>query len=81
MDETIFKMVKCRYTILDKKMESYGFNFNYVSKLTIKYTKINTKKGLSYKSATINPKNIDDRCFWYVFAPTQHYIEIKSHPE
>ena len=36
--------------------------------------------GLDTKNATIDPKNINDRCFQYAFALTQHYGEIKSHP-
>lgn len=36
---------------------------------------------MNYKNATINPKNIDDRCFQYAFALAQHHKEIKIHPK
>ena len=71
-------------------MEGNEFSFKYVSKLTIKYTKTNTKKGSSYinlsewlkcKNATVSPKSIDHRCCWYPFALTQHYEEITNHPQ
>lgn len=33
------------------------------------------------KNATVNLKNIDNRCFQYAFTLTQHYKEIKKHNE
>ena len=36
---------------------------------------------LGYENTTINPKYLNDRCFQYAFALTQHYKEIKNQPE
>ena len=36
---------------------------------------------MRYKNATINPKNIDDRCFQHGFALAQHHKQIKIHPK
>ena len=88
--EEIFKSVKNRYGNLDKIKEAGGFSFDHVSKLTVKCTTVNEPKLASYtespdclkcKSTTINPKQIDDRCFRYDFALTQQHEEIKNHPE
>ena len=38
-------------------------------------------KGRDKKNASINPKNIDDRCFQRAFALTKHHKEINNHPE
>ena len=57
--------------------------------LSIRCNKVNVPKGSSYikpldwvryKNATVNPKNINDRCFQYAFTLTQHHKEIKNHP-
>ena len=37
IEKTILKMVKSRYTNLDKNMEGNGFSFNYVSKWKKKF--------------------------------------------
>lgn len=36
---------------------------------------------LRHKDATLNQRNIIDRCFQYPFARTMHYKEIKNHCE
>ena len=36
---------------------------------------------MRYKNATINPKNINDRCFQYAFVLTQYQKEIKNYRE
>lgn len=63
--EEIFKLVRNRYENLYKKMQESGFNFDHLSKLTIKYTTVNKSKRSSYikspnwlecKNATVNPK-------------------------
>lgn len=36
---------------------------------------------MRYKNATIKPKNIDDKCFQYGFAFTQHYNVITNNSE
>lgn len=36
---------------------------------------------MRYKNATITPKNIDDKCFQYGFAFTQHYNVITNNSE
>ena len=88
--EEIFKSVKNRHGNLDKIKEAGGFSFNHVSKLTIKCTTVDKPKLSSYtespdclkcKSGTINPKQIEDRCFQYDFALTQQHNEIKNHLE
>ena len=74
--EEIFKLVRNRYENLYKKMQESGFNFDHLSKLTIKYTTVNEPKRSSYikspnclecKNATVNPKNINNRLFQYAF--------------
>ena len=63
-------------------MEGSRFSCKFVSNLSIKCEKENKKKKsdwLRYKNSVINPKNLDNRCFQYAFALTQHYKEIKNH--
>ena len=69
-------------------MEVSRFSFLFVSSLSIRCHEVNVPKGPSYskspkwvryKNATKNPKNIDDSCFQYAFALTQHYKEMKNH--
>ena len=36
---------------------------------------------LRYKNATTSPKDVGGRGFQYAFLLTQHYKEIKNHPE
>ena len=83
------QMIK-KYNVIDKQMGGSGLSFKFVNSLSIRYDKVNVSKGqsyikspdwLRYKNATINLKNVDDRCFQYTFALTQHYKEIKKHPE
>ena len=45
---TIFKMLKSRYRNFDKRMESSGFAFNYVSRLTIKCTRVMRERLIIY---------------------------------
>ena len=53
-------------------MEGGGFNFKFVIKLETRGKEVNERKVSAYikppdwlrnKNATINPKNIDNRCF------------------
>ena len=34
-----------------------------------------------YQKATINLKNIDDKCYEHGYTLTQHHTEIPNHPE
>ena len=61
-----------------------------MSKLTIKCTKVNESKGLSYirsrhllksKTTTIASKKNDDRCSQYAFTLMQHHEEIENYPK
>ena len=36
---------------------------------------------MRYRNATVNPKNIDARCFQNALTLTQHHKEIKNHSE
>ena len=65
-------------------MEGGQFSFKFVSKLDIRSEKVNVLKGssfikspdwLRYINATINPKDIDDRCFQYAFARLHSIIK------
>ena len=73
-----------------KQIAGSGFSFKFVSSLNIKQDKVNEPKNssyinlsnwLRYKYATITSKNLEDRCFQYVFSLTQCHKEIKNHPE
>ena len=41
---------------------------------------IDSPKWLKNKKATINPKNIDDKCFQYAVTVALNHDQIKSHP-
>ena len=86
--ERIFKLIKNKYGDLDNEMEESRFSFKFVSKLKKRCKKVNEWKGsgyiksiigLRYKNITTNPKTVDDRCFYYALALTQHYKEIKKY--
>ena len=88
--EEIFKLVRNRYENLYKKMQESGFNFDHLSKLTIKYTTVNKPKRSSYikspnwlecKKCNSKSKNINNRLFQYAFTITHQHKEIKNHPE
>ena len=49
-------------------MEENWLSFKFVDQVS---SYIESPKWLRYKNATINPKNINDRCFQYAFVPTQ----------
>ena len=64
-------MIKNYSATLENKMEGSGFVFDYVNFLDIKFNQIDlirgssyieTRKWLSNKKATINPKNDDNCC-------------------
>ena len=42
---------------------------------------IHSPKWLKNKKATINPKNMDDKCFQFALTVALNYEQIKSHPE
>ena len=44
-------------------------------------TYIKSPDWLTCQNATINPKNVDDRCFQYTFTLTQDYKKIKNSSE
>ena len=64
-------LIKNYSATLENKMEGSGFVFDYVNFLDIKFNQIDlirgssyieTRKWLSNKKATINPKNDDNSC-------------------
>ena len=86
--EIIFKLIKNKFRDLDNEMEESRFNFKFAKKLKDRCKRINEWKGSAYiksiirlrcKNITINPKTVDDRCFYYALALTQHYKEIKKY--
>ena len=84
----IFTWIENKYEDLDNEIEGSRFSFKFVSKLNNSFKKLNEHKAssyikspnwLRYKNAIINTKNVDDRCFQYAFALTQHYKKLKNH--
>ena len=66
------------------------FVFESVDLLSYHIHKTSLKRGNSYiksleceasKKATINPKNVDDKCFKYSIVVALPHKEIKNHPE
>ena len=93
-DEIITKLFKSFLNNYQKeeKILRNGSNFVFESahSLTYHIHKINLKRGKSYikspewilnKRATINPKNIDNKCFQYAITATLNHQKIKNHPE
>ena len=75
--DELFESLRSRYQDLENSMRKRDFIFDSVQLLYYKCHKVNFKRGGSYIhspdwmkeiKATINPKNIDDKCFQY--APT-----------
>ena len=73
---------------IDDQLEGSRFNIKILSSLSSRCEKLNVPRGSSfigspnwsrYKNGKINPENIDDRCFQYTLALTQHYEEMKSY--
>ena len=71
-------------------MKGSDFTFDSVQLMYYKCHKVNFIRGGSYidspdwikkKKATINPKNMDDKCFQYAATVALNYEEIESHPE
>ena len=88
LKEFSISLIKNKYGDLENEMEESRFNLKFVSKLKNMCKKVNECKGstyiqtiigLRYKNITINPKTVDDRCFYYALALTQHYKEIKKY--
>ena len=71
-------------------MRETDFIFDSVELMFYKCHEVNFRRGGSHtdspdwikkKKATINPKNINDKCFQYAAAVALNYEEIKSNPE
>ena len=76
----------------EDKVLRNGSNFVFESDDSLTYCihKINLKRGKSYikspkwilnKRATINPKNVDNKCFQYAIAVALNHQKIENHPE
>ena len=89
--EKLFKSLRSKYQDnLETSMKGSDFNFDSVQFKYYKCDKVNFKRDGSYidspdwikkKKATINPKNIDDKCFQYAATVALSYEEIESHAE
>ena len=88
--DDIIKLFMKEYKYIDKQMEGSRFSFKFAGSLSVTCHKVNEPKAslyikspkwLRYKNSTINPENIDDRCFQYSFALTHYHKEVKNHPE
>ena len=75
---------------LETLMRETDFIFDSVELMFYKCHEVNFRRGGSYtdspdwiknKKATINPKNINDKCFQYATTVALNYEEIKSNPE
>ena len=75
---------------LETLMRKTDFIFDSVELMFYKCHEVNFRRGGSYtdspdwikkKKATINPKNINDKCFQYAATVALNYEEIKSNPE
>ena len=71
-------------------MRESDFVFGLVRFLHYKCHKVNFRRGGSYidssdwlkkKTATINHKNTDDKCFQYTITAALNYGKMKLHPE
>ena len=67
--EYVFDNVDSLYYRLHKKSLNRGGSYK------------DFPKWLKNKKATINPKNIDDKCFQYAITVALNHKQIKSHPE
>ena len=86
-----FESLHSRYQgNLETSMRRSDFIFDSVQLMYYKCQKVNFKRGGSYidspewikkKKATINPKNMDDKCFQYAATVALNYGEIKWNPE
>ena len=63
--------------------ESVGLLPNHIHKTSLKRgnSYINSPERIANKKATINPKNVDDRCFEYSIIVALHHKESKNHQE
>ena len=75
---------------LEESMRGSKFVYDSVDVLYYNLNKVSLSRGGSYidspkwlenKKATINPKNIDDKCFQYALTVALNYEQIKDHPE
>ena len=75
---------------LEEKIRGSEFVFDCIDLLYYKLHKISLNKGGLYinspewiknKSATINIKNNDDKCFHYAITAALNSEQVKSHPE
>ena len=86
-------LIKKYHETLENKMEGSSFVFDCVNFIDIKFnqvdlirggTYIKTRKWLSNKKATINPKNYDEddnNCFMYAITVALNHQEIGCDPE
>ena len=89
--DELFKSLRSRYQEnLEISMRGSDFIFDSVQLMYCKSHKVNFSRGGSHidspewiekKKATINPTNIDDKCFQYAATVALTYEEIESHPE
>ena len=90
--EKLFKSLLERYQggLEEKMREGSGFVFESVDLLYYKLHKTSLNRGGSYidspkwlknKTATINPKNNDDKCFQYAIIAALNYQIIKKDPQ
>ena len=75
---------------LQNKMRGSEFEFDGVNFLYYDFNKISINRGGSYidspkwlkdKKSTINPKNIDDKCFQYAVTLALNFDKIKNDPQ
>ena len=75
---------------LQNKMRGSGFEFDGMNFLYYDFNKTSINRGGSYidspkwlndKKSTINPKNIDDKCFQYAVTLTLNPDKIKKDPQ
>ena len=89
--EELFKLFLKRYEEnLQIKMKGSEFEFDGVNFLYYDFNKISINRGGSYidspkwlkdKKSTINPKNIDHKCFQYAATLALNLDKIKKDPQ
>ena len=85
--DELFESLRSRYQgNLEISMRESDFIFDSVQLIYYKCHKVNFKRGGSYndspdwikkEKATINPKNLDDKCSEYAPTVASNYVKIK----